>query len=109
MFRQDIDWTLKVKGKTNAQWASEGKAPYVMKNGRAEQLQLHHSRQNAQGPLFELSQSTHLRTKSGVGREALHPFGRSQHPDFPVDRPKFGVDRRQYWIDRVTEAGRFVQ
>ena len=89
-----------MKGKTNAQWASEGKAPYIVKNGRVEQLQLHHSRQNAQGPLFELSRPTHLGTKSGAGREALHPYGSSQHPDFPVDRPAFGVDRGQSFGSR---------
>ena len=78
---------------------------------------MHHSRQNAEGPLFELSSSTH-KVKTGQGGEALHPYktklGRelngegsgpnnSAHPDKPVDRAKFDKDRAQYWQDRVKE------
>jgi hypothetical protein len=74
-----------------------------VKNGKLEQLQLHHSRQNASGPLFEVSKSTHLTLKAGAGREALHPYGGAKHPDFPVDRRAFDVDRRQYWMDRAAE------
>jgi hypothetical protein len=64
-----------------------------------------YSRQNGQGPLFELSKPTHLYTKSGQGYEALHPYGRQQNPEFPVNRPAFdGYDRPQYWIDRARGA-----
>jgi hypothetical protein len=79
-----------------------GQSPYIMKNDEAQQLQLHHSRQNAEGPLFELNRSTHLETKTGQGREALHPYGQKQHPDFPVNRSLFNKDVKQYWRDRAT-------
>lgn len=49
----------------------------------------------------ELSEAAHLRTRTGHGREALHPYGRQQHPDYPVNRPLFDRDRRQYWQGRV--------
>jgi hypothetical protein len=103
-FRQDVDWNLKFDGITNLERAQSGKAPYVMKDGVPQRLNLHHSRQSARGPLFEVSESTHLRMKSGRGREALHPYGQSQHPYFPVDRPAFGIDKTQYWMDRAAEA-----
>ena len=73
----------------------------MMKNGVPQQLQLHHSRQQSVGPLFEVTTSTH-RLASGKGREALHPFGNHKNPDFPVDRPQFDKDRKQYWEDRAS-------
>ncbi len=103
VYQQEIDWGLSVDGKTNLQRVVQGNAPYVMKNGVPERLNLHHSRQNGQGPLFELTEPLHLYTKSGYGREALHPFGRQQHPEFPVNRPLFTIDKNQYWIDRIPE------
>lgn len=96
---------------TNGELMRAGNAPYVMKNGSFSRVELHHSRQNAQGPLFEISDITH-RTKTGQGGEALHPYktirGRSlngngsgptlgQHPFNPVDRPAFNIDRNSYW------------
>jgi hypothetical protein len=104
VYRQEIDWSLEVGSETNLQLAKRGNAPYVMKDGRLERLNLHHSQQDARGALFELSERTHLRTPTGRGREALHPYGRSQHPDFPVDRKLFDVDRGQYWMDRAAEV-----
>jgi hypothetical protein len=104
VFQQQIDWNLKVKGVTNLERAQAGQSPYVMKDGNPQQLQLHHSRQDARGPLFETSRSTHLETKSGAGREALHPYVRQQHPNFPVNRPLFNKDVKQYWMDRVEGA-----
>jgi A nuclease of the HNH/ENDO VII superfamily with conserved LHH len=101
VFQQEIDWALEVKGVSNLDRARAGQAPYVVKNGEAQQLQLHHSRQNAEGPLFEVSRSTHLNTRAGQGREALHPYGRSQHPEFPVNRSLFNKDVSQYWRDRA--------
>ena len=104
VFQQEIDWTLEVKGKTNLDRARGGGAPYVMKDGSPRQLHLHHSRQNGQGPLFELTKDTHLRTKSTEGKKALHPYGKKKHPDFPVNRPRFRYDVDQYWIDRASEV-----
>lgn len=100
VYQQDIDWDLSYKGKTNLQRASEGGAPYLMKNGIPQQIQLHHSRQQSIGPLFEITVSTH-RAVTGKGRAALHPFGNEKNPDFPVDRPLFDKDREQYWKDRA--------
>lgn len=105
VYQQEVDWNLTVKDNlTNLDLARAGNAPYVLKDGQLQQLQLHHSRQNGQGPLFELSRSTHLNTKSGQGREALHPYGQKQHPDYPVNRPLFNKDVKQYWTDRAAGA-----
>jgi hypothetical protein len=104
---------------TNRQQMENGNAPYVEHNGRREQVQLHHSRQDARGPLFEVTQSTH-NARTNEGGEALHPYttnrGRelngqgsgatnSLHPDYPVDRPNFDRDRNAYWIDRLNNMG----
>jgi len=104
VYEQNIDWSLDVEGLTNMQRAMSGGAPYIMKNGVARKLNLHHSRQDARGALFEVSDVTH-RARRDAGGRALHPYGRNQHPDYPVDRPAFDVDRNQYWIDRATAAG----
>ncbi|WP_277431684.1 RHS repeat-associated core domain-containing protein, partial [Trinickia sp. Y13] len=103
VFQQDIDWDMEHRGKTNLQRAMEGGAPFMMKDGVPQQIQLHHSRQQSTGPLFEVTTSTH-RAASGAGREALHPFGSQKNPDFPVDRSAFDVDRNQYWKDRAAAA-----
>ncbi|MBV7435632.1 filamentous hemagglutinin N-terminal domain-containing protein [Cardiobacteriaceae bacterium TAE3-ERU3] len=87
---------------TNAELMHAGKAPFVLKNGKYEQVQLHHSRQNGQGALFELTESTH-NAKKGTGREALHPYGNSVHPEYPVNRELFDKDRKQYWKDRLNQ------
>ncbi|WP_178106705.1 RHS repeat-associated core domain-containing protein [Pseudomonas mangiferae] len=100
VFQQDIDWDLAVKGKTNLERAAEGGAPFIMKNGSPQQVQLHHSRQQSVGPLFEVTTSTH-RAGKGKGREAMHPYGNSKNPEFPVDRDAFDIDRKQYWKDRA--------
>ncbi len=41
----------------------KGNAPYVLKNGKYEQIQFHHSRQDGYGSLFEMTKQTHLHTK----------------------------------------------
>ncbi|MBI3562432.1 MAG: hypothetical protein HY080_12035, partial [Gammaproteobacteria bacterium] len=100
VYQQEIDWKLVVRGETNLERAKRGVAPYVMKDGKAVEIHLHHSRQNAQGPLYELSKTTH-QAKKEEGREALHPYGSEPHPDFPVDRDLFKKEPGQYWIDRA--------
>ena len=100
---------------TNRQLMKKGQAPYVVKNGKPERIELHHSRQNAEGPLYELGSSTH-KAKTGQGGEALHPYktkrgrelngedsgpGKKAHPNKPVDRSKFDKDRDQYYKDRI--------
>ncbi|WP_148058627.1 HNH/ENDO VII family nuclease [Pseudomonas frederiksbergensis] len=104
VFQQDIDWDLEHKGMSNLDRAKVGVAPYIMKDGVPQQLQLHHSRQNGKGPLFELSRKTHLTTLKGKGREAVHPYGHNQHPDAPVDRELFKKEVPQYWKDRAAET-----
>nr|WP_256586923.1 RHS repeat-associated core domain-containing protein [Pseudomonas sp. Irchel 3E19] len=106
VFQQDIDWSLEHKGVSNLDRAKDGGAPYIMKDGVPQQLQLHHSRQNGKGPLFELSRKTHLTTLKGRGREAVHPYGHSQHPEQPVDRELFKKEVPQYWKDRAAEASK---
>jgi|GEM_PF-2895795 hypothetical protein len=103
VYQQDIDWNLKVENITNLERAEHGWAPYVVKDGDNEKLELHHSRQDGTGPLYELSTSTH-RAKRGHGRDALHPYRNRKHPDTPVDRSKFETDKRQYWRDRAVQA-----
>ncbi len=71
-----------------------------MKDGELHRLDLHHSRQDAKGPLFEVTDLTH-RTRKSAGGEALHPYGRNKHPYNPVPRNAFNIDRKQYWIDRA--------
>ncbi|MGG7636670.1 RHS repeat-associated core domain-containing protein, partial [Pseudomonas sp. ES1] len=105
VYQQNIDWDMEHKGKTNLQRAMEGGAPYMMKNGVPQQLQLHHSRQQSIGPLFEVTTSTH-RAARGRGREALHAHGNKKNPDFPVDRNAFDIDRGQYWKDRAAEVNK---
>ncbi|WP_305884107.1 RHS repeat-associated core domain-containing protein, partial [Pseudomonas sp. PIC25] len=104
VYQQDIDWGLEYKGVSNMDRATEGGAPYVLKDGVPQQLQLHHSRQNGKGPLFELSRKTHLQTLKGKGREAIHPYGHNQNPDAPVNREQFNKEVPQYWKDRAAEA-----
>ncbi|WP_217898666.1 HNH/ENDO VII family nuclease [Photorhabdus luminescens] len=94
VYQQKIDWDLKVKGKTNLQRA--------MMEGKPAHLNLHHSRQDARGALFEISNITH-RARSGKGKEALHPYGNKQYPDYPVNRKAFDADRKQYWEDRAKQ------
>lgn len=103
VYQREIDWNLDYLGKTNLQYAKKGQSPYVIKNGKYQQVQLHHSKQNGKGPLFEISIGSH-QTKAGKGREALHPYGNNPHPEFPVDRPKFDKDRAAYWKGRAEEA-----
>jgi RHS repeat-associated protein len=98
VFQQNIDWDQKdKKGRTNLERASKGKAP-LGPDGKS--INLHHSKQNAKGPLFELSESTHRKYDR---TNALHPYkvdGSGKHPINPVNRKAFGKDRKQYWKDR---------
>jgi hypothetical protein len=95
----------KGRGLTNAQAAEKyGLAPILGKTdkGKAIVATLHHSRQNAIGPLFEASTKYH---HIGNAQKApLHPFGRGQHPINPLGsgadslREMFQrVDSIEYW------------
>ncbi|QMT36458.1 DUF6531 domain-containing protein [Neisseria wadsworthii] len=99
VFQQGINWDqVDNKGRTNLERASKGIAP-LGPDGRS--INLHHSKQDGRGPLFELSGTSHSKFDRS---NALHPYkvdGTGKHPHHPVDRKSFGRDRRQYWIDRA--------
>ena len=104
VYQQDINWDLPVNTrngvKTNLEIASEGGSPFVVKNGKYSQLNLHHSKQNTNGSLFELSADTH---QAYYGSNALHPHLPNAHPINPVDRDSFNVDRGEYWRQRAAQ------
>lgn len=89
--------------RTNLQRMQEGKAPYVLKNGKYEQIQLHHAQQDGRGALFELTEQTHLHHTNQTGRKAVHPYQNEQHPHFPVERTLFDKDQSAYWKDRAKQ------
>ncbi|AZQ11502.1 RHS repeat-associated core domain-containing protein [Shewanella khirikhana] len=102
VYQQNIDWDLPVNTrsgvKTNLDIAMEGGSPFVVKNGKYSQLNLHHSKQNGLGSMFELSADTHQRYH---GSNALHPYLPDAHPFNPVDRTSFSDDRQAYWRERA--------
>ncbi len=89
--------------RTNLQRMQEGKAPYVLKNGKYEQIQLHHAQQDGRGALFELTEQTHLHHTNQTGRKAVHPYQNEQHPHFPVERTLFDKDQTAYWEYRAKQ------
>ena len=108
VYQQDIDLNAKPRSnlgdmRTNADLMKQGGSPYVLKNGQYEQVQLHHSRQDGRGTLFETSESTHLNLTNQTGRQAVHPYSPQSHPDYPVNRDIFDKDKSQYWKDRLNQ------
>lgn len=109
VYQRDIDPNLVAKDKygneiKNIDRMKKGQAPYVNNNGKTEQVQLHHSQQKNSGPLFEVKESTHLGKNSSNGNNALHPYGKKQNPNDPVDRATFDKkERPDYWKNRATE------
>jgi hypothetical protein len=82
VYQQNIDWDLPSTGKggiteTNLDRAMRGDAPFVVKDGKYDLINLHHSKQNANGSLFKLSASTHQKY---YGSNALHPHLPNAHP-----------------------------
>ena len=104
VYQQPIDWDLKVNTrdgvKTNLELAEIGRSPFVVKDGKYSLVNLHHSKQNAKGSLFELSSATHQKYH---GSNALHPYLPKPHPINPVPdvRENFNIDRKEYWMDRA--------
>lgn len=86
--------------KTNLELAQGGRSPFVIKNGRYSQINLHHSNQQAHGPLFELSAATHEGYRY---TNALHPHLPGKHPFDPVDHSPFNADRDAYWKWRAEQ------
>ncbi len=108
VYQQEIDLNAKPRSnlgdmRTNADLMKQGGSPYVLKNGQYEQVQLHHSRQDGRGTLFETSESTHLNLTNQTGRQAVHPYSPQSHPDYPVNRDIFDKDKGQYWKDRLNQ------
>jgi hypothetical protein len=104
VFQRDIDWEYQYKGQSNLDRALNGGAPFIEIDGKPVQVQLHHSRQNANGPLFEVNANMHMKLNKENGAKALHPFLPKQHPDFPVNRLAFDVvDRPAYWMWRAQQ------
>ena len=104
VYQQPINWDLPVNTadgvKTNLQLAENGRSPFVVKDGKYTQINLHHSNQNAKGPLFEITANTHNRNYSS---NALHPHLPNAHPINPVgDRTNFNTDRDSYWKNRAS-------
>jgi len=102
VFQQNINWDLPVNTrngvKTNLELAEMGRSPFVVKDGKYSQINLHHSKQNGTGSLFELSAATHQKY---YGSNALHPHLPNAHPDNPVNRSQFDLDREAYWKERA--------
>ncbi|NHZ93962.1 hypothetical protein F2P45_33955 [Massilia sp. CCM 8733] len=88
---------------TNAEAAARFGIGPILPDGSIATL--HHSQQNAMGPLFEAS--TRYHRIANAQRAPLHPFGAAQHPDFPLGRGPGSlrdafqkVDSLQYWKNR---------
>ncbi|GAL64998.1 RHS repeat-associated core domain-containing protein [Algibacter lectus] len=101
VFQQNIDWDIvnPETGLSNLDAALKtGKAPIGIDG---ESINLHHSKQQGHGPLFEMTNSTH---KKFDRTNALHPYkvsGEGQNPFDPVNRKAFNNDRTNYWKDRA--------
>ena len=105
VYQQKIDWNLPSIGRggtieTNLDRAMRGDAPFVNKD-KYELLNLHHSKQDGKGPLFELSKGTHQKYNNS---NALHPHLPKAHPDNPVNRTLFKKDKEAYWMQRAKAA-----
>ena len=92
-----IDGTFNKKtGKpyTNREWMKKGNNPYVVdKNGKTVTTQQHHSKQNADGPIFEIQTKTH---QNPTNQQVLHPYGQAgigKNPNNPVDHKEWNKDR----------------
>lgn len=110
------DKTKKIEQIANSERMKKGQAPYIVgKDGKPEKVELHHSRQNNNGSLFELGTKIHNKTKEGQGAEAIHPYrterGRiinevdkkvsgKSHPEYPINRKEFDKERETYWKER---------
>lgn len=113
--RKDIDWDQirtagdkRYIGKTNAEAALDGRPPQLPDGNFAT---LHHSQQDARGPLYEMSTNVH--NISNAKEPPLHPFRGQQHPDFPLGRGKGSlreafqaVESPEYWRWRAAHRGR---
>jgi len=97
----------KIETLTNLERMKNGKTPHVKKKDGSgtEQVELHHSRQNDKGSLFELKKSTHSIKNKDKGGNALHPYGDKKHPYNPVpkERKLFNKEKIVYWQERYKQ------
>jgi hypothetical protein len=113
VYQRDVDPELNIQRKhqrtgetieeTNMDRMEKGKPPYIDKDGKIEPIELHHSRQQGDGPFFEVSKSTHGNSAAESGGKALHPYGNEKNPYDPVDRKAFDKDRMDYWKERAKD------
>ena len=68
-------------------------------------FQLHHSRQDGRGALFETTQSTHLGHTNKDGRLVLHPYLPQKNPNYSKNDKLYNKDQTQYWKDRLNQIG----
>jgi RHS repeat-associated protein len=109
--RTDIDWDhirragdVRGRGLSNVEAAERfGLAPQLPDGFFAT---LHHSQQNAGGPLFEAS--TRYHNFSTINKGPLHPYGRRGHPSNPMGRGPGSrrqlfqdFEVREYWMWRA--------
>lgn len=94
---KDIDPTLcGPDGRTNLERMANGEAPYILRNGKLEKVELHHDQQNPDGPLVELSADAH---KQNHG--TLHPG--SNKGEGRGDDPDWGVKKQDHWKKRAND------
>lgn len=91
---------------TNLERMKQGLSPKIEKNGKLETVELHHSRQNNNGSIFELSKSTHSIKNELKGQKAVHPYTPDKHPENPVsvDRTIFNNEKSTHWKQRAEDV-----
>ncbi len=93
---KDIDQGLTIDGETNQERMEKGNAPYVIRDGKAVKVELHHHNQKDGGPLVELDSDTHKKNQ-----DQLHPHknkgdGRGEDPDW-------NSRRNEHWKNRAAQ------
>jgi RHS repeat-associated protein len=92
--RVGINWSqTDPQGRSNVERASKGRAPL---GPDGAPVQLHHVGQNPEGPIAEVTASTH----KSFGA-SLHPLGNAPSA---IDRSAFGIWRANYWSCRAGDA-----
>jgi hypothetical protein len=92
---KDIDPDLRAPdGSTNRERMERGEAPYILRDGKLEKVELHHHNQQDGGPLVELPRDAHHNHN-----KELHPKngkGEGRGPD-----PQWGKRVGEHWKQRA--------
>ena len=92
---KDIDPDLRAPdGSTNRERMERGEAPYILRDGKLEKVELHHHDQQDGGPLVELPRDAHHNHN-----KELHPKngkGEGRGPD-----PQWGKRVGEHWKQRA--------